>query len=304
MAGESDVGAALVATVSAILYPNGVSGDPPLTVLGCPARAYRGWPNGDALDADLRAQVLNVSVYPRDGTDKTTTRYRPRQQAGTLAATTYTLTAGVGPTITVGGAAASPYVVQNVCALCNGMPYVYQAQPGDTAAQVAMALGALISAGLGGTTVSGETIVLPDNARIEALRVGSTAPVITEVARQQKQFQVTIWAFSPAIRDQAVNLIKPALQALTFLTLGDGTRARVIFAAERSNDAPQKEILYRADLFFLIEWASTVTSTATEIVAVRGGINYAALDFVGDAPLVIEGLSPLSFGNYAATFAK
>ena len=60
MADESDVETALVALSSAALYPNGANSP---SVPGPDCRIYRGWPNSAALDADLTAGRINVTVF-------------------------------------------------------------------------------------------------------------------------------------------------------------------------------------------------------------------------------------------------
>ena len=64
MADQSDVEIALVSVVSAALYPNGTD---EASVPGPDCRIYRGWPNSAALDADLAAGKINVTVFPGGG---------------------------------------------------------------------------------------------------------------------------------------------------------------------------------------------------------------------------------------------
>ena len=72
MADQSDVEDALVTVVSAALYPTGTDDT---SVPGPDCRIYRGWPNSAALDADLAAGKINVTVFPIGATGRTTTRY-------------------------------------------------------------------------------------------------------------------------------------------------------------------------------------------------------------------------------------
>ena len=60
MADISDVENALVAAISAALYPNGAGG---ASAAGLPCRIYRGWPNGRALDDDLAGGVASVTIF-------------------------------------------------------------------------------------------------------------------------------------------------------------------------------------------------------------------------------------------------
>lgn len=73
MADQSDVEVTLVSLTSAALYPNGTAG---ASVPGADCRIYRGWPNPAALDSDLRAGIINVTVFPSHGAGQITTRYQ------------------------------------------------------------------------------------------------------------------------------------------------------------------------------------------------------------------------------------
>lgn len=267
MADQSDVEQALVLAIAAALYPTGVpGGDPPLSVLNCGARVGRGWPNETALDADLRASILNVSVYPRNGVERNTTRFAATWQEGAVSPTTLTLTQ-VGGVVTVGGAQPAPFYLHNFAIMVDGHVFLFETGSTDTPSTIAAALGAEINAAIGGVTVSGAAITLPATANVTALEVGTVGQMTREVSRQEKQFQVTIWAFNPVIRDQAASLLKPTLDATEFLTLADGSSARLVYAMSYQTDAPEKEILYRRDLIYLIEWATLQVQTISQVVA-------------------------------------
>src|SRR5688572_18127965 len=67
MADLTDVMRGLRDMVAAILYPNGVPAGPkPQSIAGAPVRVYVGWPGAD-LDADLKAGVVQVTIWPRAG---------------------------------------------------------------------------------------------------------------------------------------------------------------------------------------------------------------------------------------------
>src|SRR3954452_21631098 len=100
MADQSDIENALASLISVALYPNGF--DAP-SVPGPPCRIYRGWPNSAALDADLAAGKINVTVFPGGGDSRTTTRYAEHWMGEPPRPT---LTAIIdGTTVTFGGTA-------------------------------------------------------------------------------------------------------------------------------------------------------------------------------------------------------
>lgn len=284
MADQSDVEVALVSTIADVLYPSGVVGYPPATVLGCPARVGRGWPDAVSLDQDLRASILDVTVYPRPGAERNTTRFTP-QWTVTAGPQPQTLTlTAAGQAITVAGAQPSPFYFHNLAVVtAGGVFYAYKTQSTDTPTTIAAALAAEIP----GATVAGPVITVPADFEIVALRVGTVGTISREVSRQERQFQIVVWAFNPDIRDAACKLIKPALDAIEFLSLADGSQARMYYALSVETDAPEKEILYRRDLIYCVEWASFQTDEVAQIVTtqvdltatVPGAIDTIATDF-------------------------
>jgi hypothetical protein len=175
--------------------------------------------------------------------------------------------AAAGQVITVAGAAPATYTPQNLAVFVNGRPYVYQALAGQTPAQIAAALQALILVGVAGTTVSGTAITLPASARIGALRVGATGTASQEVGRTEQQFQIGLWCPTASLRDAAAKAIDPALRGLNRLPLADGSIARITFHGGFGTDGGQKALLYRRDLIFTVEYASILISTAAQMVA-------------------------------------
>ena len=252
-----DVENALVSIIAQTVYPNG-TGQPSLT--GPTVYTYPGWPSSVKLDQDLAAGNVNISVFPKNE-ERNTTRY-PTDQTITVAPNP-TLTATIsGQTVTIGGTVSTP---QNVALNVNGTPYTYAVQPNDTLTGIATALATLIG---GGATSSGPVVTLPSSARIGSARVGASATVAQEFKRQEKIFQITIWASTPQARDQLAGPIDIALAQIEFLTMPDGYAARMTYKNTMQTDALQKENLYRRDLNYSVEWATTLISQATQITTI------------------------------------
>lgn len=261
MADLTDVGSALVALVAKTLYPNG-TGQP--SVAGFGIRAYQGWPNPQQLDDDLKVGIAHVSIYPRPE-ERNTTRYSKDWKQLAVNAPTLTLTIA-GQQITVGGTVPAANNPQNVAVVANGQSFVYAATSADTLTSIATALSALIAAGIAGTSNAGAVITLPNTARIAAARVGTNGTMIRELRRQERLFQISIWSETPDNRDAVIRPVDEALAATSFLTLTDRTAARLIYKSSPVNDGYQKDKLYRRDLFYTVEYATTQTTTATQIV--------------------------------------
>jgi hypothetical protein len=274
MADLSDVQIALVALIDAALYPNG-DAQPPAP--GVPStRIYAGWPTPGQLDPDLAAGNAHVSVFNRES--RNTTRYQLQQQDYTVAAPTLTLAINARA-ITVGGTVNAGV---NTAIVVGTKAYTYQTIANDTLSTIATALAALINADFPGTTASGAVITLPDaGPAINAARVGGSGTQQIEVGRVEQIFQITVWANTPANRKAIASVIVPAIMSNRFLTLADGSAARLILKSQRDDDVPQKELLYRRDIMATVEYAETVTNTATTVVDIVENVSVGANGYNG-----------------------
>jgi hypothetical protein len=260
MADLSDVEASLVSLIAQTLYPNG-TGNPSVT--GVPAVVYAGWPTASRLDADLLALSTNqaggkvhVTVYPTK-MERNTTRYMRQWQNVTLPAPTLTLTVS-GQQVTVGGTVSTP---QNVMLMVGYRPFVYAVQPSDTLTSIATALATLVT----GSTNAGPVVTLATNAILTAARVGASGTAIMEVRRQERVFQITVWADTPADRDATAKAIDPVLANIEFLVFPDTSAGRLIYKSSPVDDMVSKAVLYRRDLMYSVEYATTLVNTTTEI---------------------------------------
>lgn len=260
MADFSDVQSALVALAVQAVYPNGTG---QASVTGQGVSVARGWPNPQQLDADLKVGKCTVTVYPRPE-ETNTTRFPRDWQTLVVNAATLTLTA-VGQVVTVGGTVPPTGNPHNLVVIVNGLPYVYAVQTSDTLTGIATALAALIAVNVPGTTNTGPVITLPNSARLTATRVGLQGTAIREIRRQSRLFQVSIWADTPAHRITVASAVDIAMASTQFLTLADGSAARLIYKNSRDHDEYQKDRLYRRDLFYSVEFATTQTETETQI---------------------------------------
>ncbi|MEI9983518.1 MAG: hypothetical protein WDN69_10105 [Aliidongia sp.] len=73
MATLSDLRAAIAQVIGGLLYPAGVPAgtNPPSPVAGAPVRVFQGWPEREAVDADMTAGIIDVSVYVLPGSTNT-----------------------------------------------------------------------------------------------------------------------------------------------------------------------------------------------------------------------------------------
>lgn len=274
MADITDISSALVGLISGLLYPNGTA-NPPLSSTN--VRVYVGWPIPDQLDTDLANKataaptardlpICHVAIYPLPA-ERNTTRYLGQWQTAVINTPTLTLVAA-GQTVTVGGTIPPASNPHNAAIFANGIPYVYAVQSSDTLTGIATALATLINVAIPGTTNAGPVITLPAAARLGAARIGVTGTSIMEVSRQEKEMQIAIFADSPAHRTSIAKIIDPALKSMTFIALPDFTSGRLRSRSSRESDGAQKQAIYRRDLIYTVEYATTQTRVDPQVIAI------------------------------------
>lgn len=258
MADSTDVANALVALIAATAYPNG-TGQASIALGAAPVLVYQGWPIATQLDIDLRAGKVHVSVFPT-ATERVTESNAAEYQAPVLNAATFAMvTAGVTVTVTGTGGAG-----QNAALLVDSVPYVYAVQANDTPTSIATALVALIVANRAASNVAG-VITIP-NARSISPRVGVQASAIRVLRRQEKVFQISVWANSFASRDPLASVLDAALAGTFRLSLPDGTQCLVRYRSSIQHDDTQKASIYRRDMLYAVEYCLTDVVVTTQIV--------------------------------------
>jgi hypothetical protein len=95
-----------------------------------------------------------------------------------------------------------------------------------------------------------------------------------ETRRQEQQIWVIIWCPNPRVRDQIASAIdagianmldqfgRPTIQ----FQLSDGSWAIVRYQGSRTDDAPQQANLWRRDLRYRIEYATTLLQQQPEVL--------------------------------------
>lgn len=281
MADETDVSNTLVSLITAALYPNGTSLPsiasrgtlgPNIITLPSPVQCkiFRGFPTTQQQTDAIRGGYVNVSVFARNGVERNVSRYIITPVP--LSPPVHTITAiVVGNTITIGGTVSIPQAVLVLV----GQFWVtsYGVQANDTLTSIAAGLAALINAQYPGTTSTGPVITLPLNlaGRIIA-RIAGQGQTITETKRQERAFQITVWAppcgFSNADADAwrtaVVNVVDPAVSSLIRFNLPDTSVAHIYYEMSMNLEAAQAEGLYRRDMMYWVEYPTTLIGVAPE----------------------------------------
>jgi hypothetical protein len=264
MADVQDVLNTLASQVAGYVYPNGTG---QASVTGKAINVFPGWPLPDQIDADMPQGIADVSIFPLPN-ERNVTRYAPKAHVMSVVTPSLTLTVN-GHTITVGGAMPAQFTPHNMAVLIAGQAFLYALQQTDTLTSIATGIAALIAQTYPGTTSSGAVITMPVGVSVEAARVGTTGQVATEWERQVQTFQITVWAPDPTTRTTIASAIKVALSQISFLTMPDGFGARIRYLRNTYTDDTQKVRTYRRDLFYDVEYATTVTQTKATVVATK-----------------------------------
>ena len=88
----------------------------------------------------------------------------------------------------------------------------------------------------------------------------------TVTRRQAQDFRLTCWCPDPASRDTTAALLDTALSTTPFITLPDNTSARLRLVRSLTFDQSQNANLYRRDLVFDAEYATTITTTLPALI--------------------------------------
>jgi len=270
MADQSDVETALVELAAAALYPSGSTGP---SAVGPVCRIYRGWPVPAALDADLAAGQINVTVYAVDAPAKTTTRY-PSVWTPTAQSVPTLIASVSGVTAAFTGTAAAGQIAGIAV---DGLTYVYRTTTSDTPDSVAANLATLVNADRI-ALLAGSTVTVPGAGTLLA-RVVADVPAVQEVRRQERNFRISCWCPSPATRDATASCIDLAMAAIHFVSMPDGSSARLQFEGGALIDHAENASLYRRDLIYRVEYPTILTATLPSMLFGSGTLD--AASFIG-----------------------
>ena len=155
MADTADIENALVALIAGSIMPTTyLEGAAEQSTLGPIVRLYRGWPVSAKLGVDIANSINNVTIFPRPE-EHNTTRY-PRTWYK-LIPHVHTITGSIaGNVVTLEGIVSVP---QNVALVIDGVGYVYPVLTGNSLANIASSLAALVNVDTP-AVASGNTITL------------------------------------------------------------------------------------------------------------------------------------------------
>ena len=256
MADQTDVENVIAGLIVGYVYPGGASQAP---AQGVAATIFPGWPVPASLDAALAAGQAMVSVVSTPSV-RETTRFPYQWKTASIVAPTI-FGAVSGRTITLSGAIPSPFSATNVSIITASNAFTYAVQPTDTLTTIASALVAVINAALPGATSSGAAITMAPSGQLPEVRIGTVGTTLLEIGRYEQLFKVMVFAPTPVARTALMNGILPSLGDTPWLSMPDGSAARMRVMKSVDFDTGQKVQVYRRDIDLLCEFGVNKTQT-------------------------------------------
>ena len=261
MADVSEVSEFIAQRVAASLYPDGES---ETSLAGVPVKIYPGWPVPDVLQRDIEADAAHVTVWALPGERKVSTGLgRPFR---TVAKGKPSLQVNVNDSIiTLSGEVTAD---TNVQIALGSKAYRFHFPAGSELNRVRERLSEVLPRA---SSVPGHIEVL-SAGRITA-SVTTAGTVVRELRRQLKEFQVTVWAPTPVLRNRIGTLVDVTLSEQHHIDLSDHVPAQMLYARQSESDAGGNFHVYRRDLIFSVNFSLTQQSTASEVIATEFSLN-------------------------------
>ncbi|WP_313188882.1 hypothetical protein [Pantoea sp.] len=253
MASVDDVSHFLARRVADVVYPGGIQLP---GIVNAAVKIYPGWPVSGDLQQDIGKGGVHISVWPLPA----------ERKIGSALGRPCRVIAKGRPSlqITVNGSLIGVYGVAsaftNVRVSLDEKEFSFQFRAGTTAAQVVHLLTVLLPLSF----IVGSKVCVLMVKHIKAL-VTTAGTAVRELRRQIKDFQITVWAPTPVLRNRIGSAIDVALSEQCHIDLDDGAPAQLLYARQFDSDRSENWHVYRRDLIFSVNYAITQTLTAPEV---------------------------------------
>lgn len=253
MASTDDVARYLASRVAGVVYPGG--GRLP-GIVNTAMKVYPGWPVPGILQQDIDNGGMHISVWPLPTERKISPALgRPfRVMAKGKPTLQFTVN---GTTIGVAGVASE---LTNVQITLNGKTYTFHFRAGTTAEKALDVLSVSLPRSF---TIGSSLFIML--VRHLSISVSTAGIAVRELRRQIKDFQITVWAPTPGLRDRIGSAIDAALSEQSHIDLNDGAPAQLLYARQFDSDRSENWHVYRRDLIFSVNYATTQTISAPEV---------------------------------------
>jgi hypothetical protein len=253
MASVDDVSHFLARRVADVVYP---SGSQLPGIVNSAVKIYPGWPVLGDLQQDIGKGGVHISVWP----------LATERKIGSALGRPFRVIAKGSPSlqITVNGSVIGvtgvASVLTNVRINLDGKEFSFHFRAGATAEQAVYALAASLPRSF--TVGSRVCVLMVKHIKVLVTTAGTA---VRELHRQIKDFQITVWAPTPVLRDRIGSTIDAAMSEQCHIDLDDGAPAQLLYARQFDSDRSENWHIYRRDLIFSVNYATTQTVTAPEV---------------------------------------
>lgn len=262
MADLSDVLDEIYNRVIEIVYPDGIN-DP--SIAGVDTTIVKGWPIREKLDEAMQAGHAMVSIFPTDNERDVTKFETDFKPADKTPATIIPIIDD--DTIEITGTVSVPQVV--MITVNNFHPgYAYQIDENDTLDDIATALAALIP----NAVAVGNFIEVPGAFNLTS-NIATPFTASQELGRQERVFMISVWAPTPEIRTLLSKPIPIYFRKNYQFVLNDGFYCHLWYDRTKEIDDLQIPLIYRRNITFRIQYATTSTEIFTTIADVSANIS-------------------------------
>lgn len=253
MASVDDVARFLARRVADVVYPGGsqLPG-----IVNSAVKIYPGWPAPGDLQQDIDKGGVHISVWPLSTERKIGSALGGPCCVITKGKPTLQFTVN-GSSIGVTGMASA---LTNVRVSVNGKAFTFHFRAGTTAEQAITELCKALPKSF--TVLSRVCILMAEHLSVSVTTAGTA---VKELHRQIKDFQITVWAPVPGLRESIGSAIDAALSEQCHIDLNDGAPAQLLYARQFDSDRSENWHVYRRDLIFSVNYATTHTITAPEV---------------------------------------
>lgn len=261
MASVDDVLHFLAKRVTDTVYPGGTALP---GIVNVPVKVSPGWPVPAVLQQDISAGGVHVSVWPLPTERKVNTSLGRPYHVVSKGKPTLQITV-TGNTLAVSGVASA---LTNVRLCIDGEGFNFHFRAGTTAEKAARSIVQRLPRAL---TVL-RLIIIPLASQIQ-VQVTTAGTAVRELHRQVREFQITVWASTPYLRNRLGAAIDSALSDQCHINLGDGAPAQMLCVRQFDSDTAENWHIYRRDLIVSVNYATTQVISAPEIISTAVNLN-------------------------------
>jgi len=253
MASSDDVARFLAGRIADVVYPGGsqLPG-----IVNAAVKIYPGWPVPGTLQQDIDNGSVHITVWPLPTERKIHTALGRPCRVIAKGQPTLQFTVN-GSYISVSGVASA---LTNVRVSINRKTFTFHFRAGTTAEQAISELREALPNSF--TVLSSVCILMAEHLSVSVTTAGTA---VEELRRQIKDFQITVWAPAPGLRERIGSAIDAALSEQCHIDLNDGAPAQLLYARQSDSDRSENWHVYRRDLIFRVNYATTRFITAPEV---------------------------------------